>query len=147
MLYLCIWYFCRAAQSKKKEQTPVRLVFSACSGLLLFLWSNLIKEKRRRINNDTVKPRHPLWFACTTTEENNDYTSRTQPRWLYAANKQITELCCSESVLPWAWDICQWPMFTLWSPRIFRGKEVTSPAPKTSGMLVLMNWKDKQLSC
>lgn len=55
-------------------------------------------------------------------------------------NKDIKQLFW----LPWAWDICQWPMLTCSPPRRVRGKEVTSPAPKMSAVLVLMNCWQRQ---
>lgn len=56
--------------------------------------------------------------------------------------KNITQCCVSYNLsvfLPWAFDICQCPMLHLWSPRMVKGKAVTSPALNISNMFVFMN--------
>lgn len=48
------------------------------------------------------------------------------------------------SALPCACANCQCPILTLLSAWIERGKDATSPAAKTSGLLVLINLKNKE---
>lgn len=111
--YLCIWCFSQPTPSKKKGRTQFLWVSAACSAQQPALRSN------NRRNQQAWNLLFYLWRNIT----------RSNIQGLY-------NLAC---LLPWACDICQCPTLHLWSPRMVRGKAVTSPAPNMSGMFVLMN--------
>lgn len=112
--YLCIWCFSQPTPSKKKGRTQFLWVSAACSAQRPALKSN------NRGRNQQAW--HWLFHS-----------------WRNITRSNIQGLYNLPCLLPWACDICQCPMLHLWSPRMVRGKAVTSPALNMSGMFVLMN--------
>lgn len=98
-------------------------------------------KKRDRVNFcrflQHVQRSHPTWSQVTDEEINK--------LEIYSFIHDLTRHTVTSSgsimphLLPWACDICQCPTLHLWSPRMVRGKAVTSPALNMSGMFVLMN--------